>query len=209
MHEWKQKWCQGKDKPSGLNLYVWIGLQNYWITEEAVVTAKINSKNRKGGDVMVDKASGTHNAGANTFEEIADHMVMRKTHTNKATGLIDNPKFRDIVERVDNRLTQLSQSQLGNSYGSGKPFDLGTLPQSQEMSFTYVPNSDPGLLQKISKLRNELQEKDNAFNRYRQNTDAQLENMNAFLRTQFSQYRGPGGPGDASGSRTMGEDAGI
>ncbi|CAN8324912.1 unnamed protein product [Cochlearia groenlandica] len=121
------------------------------------------------------------------------------------------------------KLTDMKKSNLdskkaeilipGNSYGSGKPFGLGTLPQSQKTSFSNVPNSDPRLIQEISDLINKLKEKDNAFDQFRQKTNAQLEHMKAFLRTRFPDFpgtRGSGtGTGEESGSETVGEGSGI
>ncbi|CAN8319562.1 unnamed protein product, partial [Cochlearia groenlandica] len=74
MFEWKEKWRLGEDKPSFLNPSVWTGFQNYWATEAANKKAKRNAKNRRGGDESIEKAPPTHNAGANTFEQISDGM---------------------------------------------------------------------------------------------------------------------------------------
>ncbi|CAN8242742.1 unnamed protein product [Cochlearia groenlandica] len=233
MFEWKEKWRLGGEKPSFLNPSVWDGFKNYWTTEAAGKKAKRNATNRRGGDGSIEKAPPTHNAGANTFEQISDVMrvregghephwlkVMETTHTNKKTGEII-PKVRNVVERVQTKVTQLTQSSdestssntLTNSEINrlvleetpmyrGKPYGLGTLPESQETSLPYVPNTDPSLLLEISELkdalRNANKEKDEAIEKIRQETSAQIQKMNEYLMNRFPDYP----PGSGSGSGT-------
>ncbi|CAN8319290.1 unnamed protein product [Cochlearia groenlandica] len=83
----------------------------------------------------------------------------------------------------------------------GKPFGLGTLPESQETSLPYVPTTDPSLLLEISQLKDALRdankEKDEAIDKIRQETSAEIQKMNAYLMSRFPDY-----PGSGSGSGT-------
>ncbi|CAN8289396.1 unnamed protein product [Cochlearia groenlandica] len=221
MYEWKEKWRNEEDKPSILNDSVWTRLKVYWGSESARKKAKRNVVNRRGGDETVEKPSCTHNAGANTFEQISDNLRVREggvephwltmlttTHTNKATGQIENPKVRDIVDRVNTKIIQLSQNSDDSSSNSnslsnteinqlvlretplsrGRPFGLGSLPETQESTFPYVPSSDIELLRGVNRLKTQVQEKDKAF----LSLTEQLNKMNAYMMNRFEDYDGSG-----------------
>lgn len=70
---WKKKWKLKKDKPTGLDENVWLGLKAYWQLDETASIAETNSQNRKsqrGG-----KGVSTHNCGAKTREEREIELV--------------------------------------------------------------------------------------------------------------------------------------
>ncbi|CAN8318931.1 unnamed protein product [Cochlearia groenlandica] len=110
--------------------------------------------------------------------------MLTTTHTNKATGQIENPKVRDIVDQE----TPLSR---------GKPFGLGSLPETQETTFMYVPSFDGELLREVNRLKTQVQEKDKAF----LSLTEQLNKMNAYMMNRFADYDGSG---SGSGERPSG-----
>ncbi|CAN8324195.1 unnamed protein product [Cochlearia groenlandica] len=58
---------------------------------------------------------------------------------------------------------------------------------------------------KRSRTSEQRLRRDNAFNKLREETNTQLEQMNAILRTRFSDYPGSGG----SGGSELGEGSGT
>ncbi|KAH0853600.1 hypothetical protein HID58_093054, partial [Brassica napus] len=133
MTEWKKKWKLKKDKPTGLNEDVWVGLQAYWQLDATASIADTNSQNRRsqrGG-----KGLAIHNGGAKTREEREIEMtaendgvppdwlaLMRDMHTNKQTGEVQDPVARELLETLtklkEDKEAQLQQSQLFGNDGA-------------------------------------------------------------------------------------------
>uniref|UniRef100_A0A1J3JS66 Putative transposase-like protein n=1 Tax=Noccaea caerulescens TaxID=107243 RepID=A0A1J3JS66_NOCCA len=125
MNAWKMHWKRGKKgKPRGLDMGIYEKLIPYWENPDTEKTSITNSCNR-----MSDrdgKGSYVHNGGSTSHISTVDQMtkesggvapnhlqVLKRYHTNKKTGVIQDPVISEIVEKVTvekmDLLTQLSQ----------------------------------------------------------------------------------------------------
>ncbi|XP_024013102.1 uncharacterized protein LOC18020379 [Eutrema salsugineum] len=225
MYEWKQKWLQKKHKPKDLEDDVWKGFCEYWDKPATKKLSTTNSKNRR--SERNGKGMYIHNGGAKTIEREAMEMAKKAggippdflelleiRHTNKKTGVIQDPEIREKIEickkRKEDKIVELSQFNPDGSIFSneipreeindvvlseiqkvkGRFVGLGGLPSQESSSSSYYAPS-ANYKADIDKLSLTIRERDEEVAELKaanQSTQQELSDLKAVLKTALPNF---------------------